>query len=67
MPFEEADEQTKLMNELARLGDKIRALLTTNVLLLDERYDAAKAQLDNALSCLVEAEAAVGYTPRLKD
>jgi len=67
MPFEEAHAQTELMNELHRLGDKIRGLLTTNALLLDERYSTSRAKLDNALSSLVDAEDAIGYTPRLKD
>lgn len=67
MPFEEADAQTRLMNQLTRIGNEVRGLLSSNVLMQDVRYSAAKTSLEQALSNLVATEDAIGYTPRLKD
>lgn len=67
MPFEEANAQTKLMDQLTRIGHEIRGILHSNELLQDARYSASKVKLEDALSNLVAAEDAVGFTPRLKD
>ncbi|UEP39756.1 hypothetical protein LL998_34010 (plasmid) [Burkholderia ambifaria] len=67
MPFEEANAQTQLMNELTQLADRVQSLLSTNTLLQDTRYGAARAKLDDTMKNLVQAQDAIGYTPRLGD
>lgn len=67
MPFEELNAQMDLVNELIPLRDKIQSLLMSNVLLEDKRYGTARAQLDSALSSIIAAADAIGYTPRIQD
>lgn len=65
MPWDEANAQTALMNQVTELSDKIRGLLATNELLLSPRYVLANGHLAQALSCLEDAQSAVGYVPRI--
>lgn len=65
MPWDEANAQTALMNELTLLSDRIRGLLSTNELMLSPRYELPSHHLAQALSCLQDAESAIGFVPRI--
>ena len=64
MPFEEVNAQMDLVNELIPLRDKIQSLVMSNALLNDQRYHAARTQLDSAVRSIIAAADAIGYMPR---
>jgi hypothetical protein len=61
----EANAQTALMNELSQLSDRLSGLLSTNELMLSPRYALPSQHLTQALSCLQDAESAIGHVPRI--
>ena len=67
MSFEEANAQTILMDELTRLTDQVSGFMFTDALLQDARYSTARAKLENAKRSLIEAQHAIGATPRINE
>jgi hypothetical protein len=65
MPWDEANAQTELINELTLLSECIRGLLSTNGLMLAPRYELPSHHLAQALSCLQDAESAIGFVPSI--